>query len=309
MSVIAALEALPTSGVTVAALQTLDRIVPGEWSNTTSFNAIIEEVSGESSPAVIAEIRQKAMVLELQPGAPYAQALQLYGLADTVDQVAAGAAVASQVGALFGNLGFLEKFTPKPETTQSVDAAMKLITEILAFGRMNGVSATGPDGLARFVGALQDYARYDLIRIGGWVVFDGLLPLGPNFVQRISSTVSSVATSQLTSNPAFSTVSGKLPGDSPAAKQEFLVTAIDTTADWVGRFVEEHGLTQDKALSSLKQVMGAAGGASETLAAAIDATTTYTTHTGTQTVARTLARHATNGVKDEVWAKWVAARS
>ena len=40
MSIIEAVEALPQSSVTVTALQALDHVVPGEWDNTTSFDAL-----------------------------------------------------------------------------------------------------------------------------------------------------------------------------------------------------------------------------------------------------------------------------
>ena len=36
-------------------------------------------------------------------------------------------------------------------------------------------------------------ARFDLIRIAAWVTFDGLIPLGPNFIQIIGENVRSAA--------------------------------------------------------------------------------------------------------------------
>lgn len=306
MSVVAQLEALPASGLTVSVLNALDTVVPGEWSNTNDFDALIVEVTGIDKPAVVARIRQRALQLEASE-ARYAQAVQVFGLADTVDQVAAGAAVANKVGGLLGGMGmsFLQDLTPKPETTQSIDAGLKLVAELVGFGLTNGVPTASADGLARFAGALTDYARFDLIRIAAWVTFDGLIPLGPNFIGIIGDNIRTAASGTLTDNAVFDHLASRLPGDTTAAKRAFVLDAIDTTGDWVSRFVEEKGLTQTGALSSLKGVMGLAEGGGDYVAAAIDASTAYMTHTGTQTVARSLARQAYEQLREDVWNDWV----
>ena len=88
----------------------------------------------------------------------------------------------------------------------------------------------------------------------------------------------------------------------------FAIQAIDTTGQWVSRFVEEKQLTREGALASLQGKLGVAEGGLDYVAAAIDATTDYMTHTGTQTVARTLARHAYDQLREDVWNDWVASR-
>jgi len=307
MPVIHTVESLPAKSLTVAALEALDSIVPGEWTNVTRFDDLIREVSGEEKPSVVAAIHKQALALQNEHRDRYVQAIQLYDLVDTVDQVAAGAAVASKVGDLFGSLGFLKQFTPKPETTQSIDAGLKLVAELLAFGRLHGMPTTGPDGLARFAGALQDYARFDLMRIAAWVVFDGVLPLGPNFVQSILGTFHGLASDNLTSNRVFEKLAGQLPGATVDEKRAFIGQAIDTTGGWVDRFVREKGLTQQGVLKKLDGVLGIAEGGMDYVAAAIDASTRYFSHTGTQTVGRVLARHATDRLKDKVWSQYVSA--
>jgi hypothetical protein len=307
MPVIQTVQSLPTRSLTVTALEALDSVIPGEWTNVTQFDDLIRDVSGEDKPGVVAAIRKQALGLQNENRARYTQALQLYNLVDRMDQVAAGAAVAGKVGDLFGSLGFLKKFTPKPETTQAVDAGLKLVAELLAFGRLHGMPTTGPDGLARFAGALQDYARFDLMRIAAWVVFDGVLPLGPNFVQTITGTFTSLASDKLTSNPVFDKLAGQLPGDSTNEKREFIAKAIDTTGEWVGRFVKEKNLTQRGVLKKLDGVLSVAEGGMDYVAAAIDASTNYYSHTGTQTVGRALARHATDKLQDKVWKQYVGA--
>lgn len=313
MSVIAALEALPASGVTPAVLQTLDRVVPGQWSNVTRFDDVIADVLKETgtpvTPGIVAEVRKRAQALEAaQPR--FGQAVAVYALVDTVDTVAAGAVAAAAVGSLLGAFGggFLEKLTPKPDTTQALDAGAKLVAEMIAFGLVNGVPSMSVDGIARFTAALADYARYDLIRVAAWVTFDGPVPLGPDFVQKVVGTWKTMASDQVMGHAAFAKLAGQVPGASAAEKQAFVTSALDRTGEWVGRFVKEKGLTQEATLKQLQGALGVADGSLDVIAAGIDASTTYFTHTGTQTVARALAREALRQLRDEVWQQWVRTR-
>jgi len=302
--VISALEGLPRDGLTVSALDALDFVVPGAWSNTTSFAEIAAQVSGSDKPGLVAEIRRRSEALAAADPR-FERAMGVYSVVDRVDQVAAATAAASKVGALFGgSLGFLEKFTPKPETTQALDAGAKLIAELIAFGLLNGMP-TDREGMQRFVGALADYAEYDRMRIAAWVVYDGILPLGPSFVTTIATTYRDLADTALTNHAGFSALSDKLPGDTPAAKKAFVVETIDQTGDWVQSFIAEHGLTQDKVMAQLKGTLSLAEGSMDVVAAAIDASTSTYSHTGTQTVARALARRATDELRDEVWTRYV----
>lgn len=309
MSVIAAVHALPTEGLTVQALRALDSIVPGTWQNTTSFKTMLEEVSGEKNPVVIAALMQRAIALDATHLDSYGRALQVYRLLDSVDQLAAGAAVASKVGSMFGSLGFLQQFTPKPETTQAMDAGLKLMGELLAFGLLNGMPTQGSEGLSRFVGALEDYARYDLMRIAAWVVFDGVIPLGPDFLGKIIGTFSEAANDSLGSNAVFDKLGGQIPGNSVPEKKAFILETLNRTGDFMDRFVKEKGISQDKVMAQVQGVLGVADGGMDYVAAAIDASTDYMTHTGTQTVGRHLAKRTTLALKDEVWQQWVATRT
>jgi hypothetical protein len=307
MDVITSLQKLPTSGITVTALQGLDKVVPGAWQNHTSFPRLVADLVEVDRQKVVGLICKQAAAMQArQPR--YGQALQVYTLVDTVDQVAAGAAVAGKVGDLLGNFGggFLKKVTPKPETTQSIDAGLKLVAELVAFGLLNGMPTAGPEGLAKFAGALQDYGTHDIMRLAAWVSFDGLLPLGPNFVQIILNNFSNMASDKLMTNPVFAKLGQRLPGDNVGQKRDFILKTLDTTGEWVGRFVEDKQLTQAGVLAQVKTLVDVGEGAGDYVAAALDASTAYYAHTGTQTVARTLARHAIDKTKQDVWKKWVA---
>ena len=306
MSIVSALEQLPRDGMTVSALRALDWVVPGEWENVTSLNVMAAEVCGPGAPAkLVAQVEVKARQLSLQEAARFNRAVQIYRLVDTVDQVAAGAAVAGKVTDLFGSLGFLKKFTPRPETTQAVDAGLKLVAEALAFGQLNGIPTMDADGLARFTAGLADYARYDLMRLAAWAVFDGVIPLGTDFITDITGTWRGLATSALSSNRLFSQLSAQIPGGSAEEKQGFVIQAIEQSGDFVGRFVAERGITQQGALQRLKGVLQVADGGMDYVAAAIDASTEYVSHTGVQTACRALVRQAHGDLRDQVWQRYV----
>jgi len=308
MSTIAAVNALPTSGMTVSALITLDAFVPGEWSNVTRFDDIVAEICGAGAPPKLrAQVGILAKRIQVTDGARFDRAIQIYSLVDTADQVAAGVALAGKVGAMFGGLSFLQKLTPKPDTTQALDAGVKLIAELLAFGSLHGMPSTDPDGLARFTAALADYARYDLMRITAWVVFEGMVPLGPDFLSQILTTWKGLAGSALSNNTVFRQLASQLPGDSIDAKRGYVVDALDATGDWMGRFVAEKGITQEGAVEKLQGVLGRVDGGMDYLAAAIDASTAYFSHTGTQTVARALARESYMRLREDVWKAHVDA--
>jgi len=316
MSVIHALETLPTDGLTVQALQTLDRVVPGEWDNVTSYDAMLADICGpDAPPKLVAQVRIMAEAIERRDHERFQQALQIYQLVDRVDQAAAAVSAASTavsaVSSLFGGFGgfgkVIEEVAPKPDTTQALDAGLKLVAELLAFSRLHGLPSMDVAGIAHFANALADYGRYDLIRIAAWVVFDGVLPLGPDFMVDITRTWRNLATSAISSNGLFDAVGDRIPGDSVEDKQGFIISTLETTGDWVNGFVKEKGLTQGGVMQQLEGLSGLGAGSMDVVAAAIDASTHVTAHTGTQTVARALAREAHAELQKKVWADYVAS--
>jgi len=299
--------ALPASSITVSILQGLDFVAPGEWTNRTSLAQVAQHVSGEALPRLNAELGQRAERLFQSPGTRYRDALQLYRVVDTVDQVAAAAAAVSKVSDLFGGLGFLQQYAPKPETTQALDAALKLTVEILAYGYMQGWPSATFDGIADFVIGLQRYAKDDVMRLSAWIVIDGLLPLGPNFMARILDTTRKVAQSGLTEHKLFGIVAKHLPGDDLATKQSFILKALEATSGFVNGFVADKGLTPDLIKQKLGSAISLVAGGGDYLAAALDASTEYFSHTGTQTVARVTVQHAFAAMQDEVWKAHLAS--
>ena len=125
-------------------------------------------------------------------------------------------------------------------------------------------------------------------------------------IRVITESLRQAANSSITDNAAFAQISGNLPGESSAEKRTFIIEAVDRSAEWIGRFVAEKGLTQEAILSDLNGVLNVTDGGLDYVAAALDASTNYMLHTGTQTVARSLAVKALEEVQTEVWERWIA---
>ena len=304
-----ALSSLPTSGVTVSLLNALDSIVPGQWENITSFEAMIPRVTGLTQPGIVEDVRARALALSQDDSKQYDKALWLFQSIDTMDRVAAGATVASKVSDFFGGLDFVKDLAPKPETTQALDAGLKLIAEIMAFGFLKGLPELTFEEVAHFVVALQKYGKADIMRLASWVIVDGMLPLGPNFMRTIIDTTQSVATSKVAGHSIFGAISDRLPGDSPEQKQAFVGRALEQTSSFIEEFVQARGITHESIQQHLGGVIDIADGGADYVAAALDASTNYFSHTGTQTVARALIEEAFEQLQADVWSEYVARHS
>lgn len=54
---------LPKGGITVMALKSLDKFVPGQWDNLVGFDHTIKTVTGETDPAMVQAIGERAITL------------------------------------------------------------------------------------------------------------------------------------------------------------------------------------------------------------------------------------------------------
>lgn len=287
---------LPEKNITTMALTALDFVVPGEWVNDTSFDGMIRRLTEADDADSVAAIRERAVALYLDPANNYQKAMKVFSLVDTVDKVAAATAMASKVAQKVSFLSFLDKFTPKADTTQSIDAALKLVAEVTAFMLLNGMPR---GGVSDFVNGLKEYGKADLMRLAAWVAIDGLIPLGPDFMQKIISGVDQMSSNDLGGNKLYDAISKYVPGDSAADKQSFVKNAIGSSATWITGFVEDKGLTQDLVVNKIKGIVDVADSGLDYLAAALDASTSYFEHTGTQTVARFVIMRAYNEMMAE----------
>ena len=81
------LEALPERNLTTIALNTLDYLVPGQWQNIRSLEAMIVHTTGLTDQRQIQLIGERAIDLYADPANRFTQALKVYRVVDTVDKV------------------------------------------------------------------------------------------------------------------------------------------------------------------------------------------------------------------------------
>ncbi|HJN77463.1 MAG TPA: hypothetical protein QGF58_26295 [Myxococcota bacterium] len=285
---------LRESRLTPVVLQALDFVVPGQWEDISTLDALVEDVVGEPDVAVAAKARE----IFMDPERPYQKTLRIYQLVDRADQVAAGAVLANKVGGHITALSFLERFTPKPDTVQAVDAALKLVAEIVAFGLLEGRPELTREGLSELGEDLAEYVSHDRVRIAAWVVVDGVLPLGPSFVKVIGDKLTELGAGGLGDSSLFSKLGDLVPGETDEDKHGFMLKALAAAEAWVAGLVAEKGLTAEGVSEKLMSIVEGFDEGTDYLAAAIDSTTAIYRHTGTLTVARACIEDALDEVDE-----------
>ncbi len=280
---------LPTGGVTIMALRALDFAVPGQWNNLVGFQNTIRTVTGETDEAIIQQIGDRAVFLFNDKSQGYQRALWLYETVDTADAALGAAAFANKVGEKIPLFGFLDKLTPKPEQAQTIDLTVKLVVELVAFCQINGIPG---DSIGDFLAALGDYGSESLMRMAALVCFDGLIPLGPDFIAKALNSLGSMSPNELDQNPTFKGVKALIPGENPAGQLSFINQSFDATKGWMSDFVTSRNLTPEKVVSNLQNFVEISKDKLDYLGAFLDVATNYYTHTGVQTLARRLIERA-----------------
>ena len=274
---------LPEYGLTPSLLGALDWVVPGEYSNITSFEEMIRNETGSADEAFIQKVGERAIFLFNDPAQGYQRALWMYQTIDSTQGLAAAMTFMSKIAENVGFLSFLDRVTPKADTTQAIDLGLKLVAEVVAFCSMNGIPG---DNVGDFVESLSDYRHESLMRMAALVCVDGVLPLGPDFVIKASSMLESTGAGKLVENERFQRISGMLPGGNVNENLGFIRRSLGAIGDWSTSFIAEHSITVTKITGSLKEVSERWDGSLDWLAGALDMMTDYYEHTGIQTVAR-----------------------
>ncbi len=288
-SIFELVDGLPTSGMTVRALRALDFAVPGEWQNLVGFTNTIRAVTGETDESLIQQIGERAVYLYNDKSQGYQRALWLYQTVDSASGALGAAAMANKIGQDISFLGFLSNLTPKPEKAQSIDLCVKLVVELVAFCQINGIPG---DSIGDFLAALGDYGGESLMRMAALVCFDGLIPLGPDFILKGLSTVQRLTPSELEHNQTFKGVRELIPGGNPAGQLGFISQSFDSVKGWMGDFVSARKLTPEKVVDHLQQFVEISKDKLDYLGAFLDISVKYYSHTGVQTLARRLIERA-----------------
>lgn len=280
---------LPAKSLTTRMLGALDWVVPGEWQNVVGFENTIKHVTGETDQARIQKIGERAIALYNDKTQGYQTAVWLYQTVDSVQGLGGFASFVNKIGESVGFLGFLKKITPEADTTQAVDFGVKLVTEIVAFCKINGIPG---DRITDFVESLADMRQEALMRMAALITVDGVLPLGPDFMDKALGLIDKSGVSGLADNKAFSAISALIPGDNPAKQMGFIKEGIGGVQGWMKGFVQQKQLTPDSITARLRGTLGGMESKGDWLAAAADMTTNYYEHTGIQSVARSLISRA-----------------
>ncbi|NEO26856.1 MAG: hypothetical protein F6K03_08165 [Kamptonema sp. SIO4C4] len=280
---------LPEHNMTVRVLNALDFVVPGEWENIVGFKETIRKVTGEDDEELVQQIGDRAVWLYNDKSQGYQRAMWLYQTVDSVDSALGSAALANKVGEKVKLLGFLNRLTPKPDKAQSMDLALKLVVELLAFCQINGIPG---DSIGDFVASLSDYSGESIMRMSALICLDALIPLGPDFIAKAQSTIEGLNPSELNNNPVYSRVEGMIPGDDADGKLGFIGESFDSVKGWMSGFVEERDLSRDRILNNIGGFIEVADDKLDYVAAFLDMTTNYYEHTGTQTLAKRLINRA-----------------
>jgi hypothetical protein len=282
-------DGLPADNITVRALKALDFVAPGQWNNVIGFEQMITHVTGETDPTVMYQIRNRAIELYNDPAQGYQRALWIYQTVDNTDKTLGMAAMANKVGEKVGFLSFLNRITPKADTTQTIDLTVKLVAELVAFCNVNGIPG---DSIGDFVQAVGAYESENLIRMAALVSFDALIPLGPNFLSKVMSQFDSTGPDQLGQNGTFQRLSSMIPGGNLVGQFGFIGQTFQSLQGWMSGFVQEKGLNPPVVVSSLRNYMDIADDKLDYLAGFLDLSTNYFEHTGIQSLSRSLISRA-----------------
>ena len=267
----------------------LDFVVPGQWHNLVGFENTIREVTGEDDEDIIQQVGERAIVLFNDKSEGYRRALWLYQSIDRAGSALGTAAMANKIGEDISFLGFLNKLTPKADQAQTIDLVMKLVVELVSFCQINGIPG---DSIGDFLASLADYGGESIMRMAALVCFDGLIPLGPDFISKGLETIENLTPSQLEHNRSFNAVGEMVPGDDSHSKLGFIGESFASVSGWMGNFVAERDLTPQSVISSLQGYVDIADDKLDYVAAFLDMTTNYYEHTGIQTLARRLVERA-----------------
>lgn len=288
-SIVELVDELPTGGLTISMLKALDFVAPGEWQNTVGFVNTIKTVTGETDEDLIQQIGERAIYLYNDRSQGYQRALWLYQTVDGTDKALGAAALANKVGEKIPLLGFLNSITPKPDKAQTIDLCLKLVVEIVAFCQINGIPG---DSIGDFVASLGEYSGESLMRMVALISVDGLIPLGPDFINKALSGLNQTNPQELEQNSTFKNIQDSIPGDNTAGKLNFIGESFDSVKGWMSGIVTSNNLTPQKVVGNLQSFIELADDKLDYLAAFLDVSTNYYEHTGTQTLARRLIERA-----------------
>jgi hypothetical protein len=284
---------LPENNLTTKSLHALDFVAPGQWRNLVGFENSIKVITGETDQDLIQKVGERAIRLYNDRSQGYQRAVWLYQTVESVSNTLGAAAMANKVGERFRIASLLAKVTPKSDKAQAIDFGVKLVVELVAYCKINGLPG---DSIGDFVKSLTHYKDEALIRMAALVCYDGLLPLGPDYLSKLTSLLGGTGAADLEGSEAFQRVRSLVPGDGTGEQLGFIQKSMGSVGTWMHDFTSSHDLTPAKVLGGLKGFLDVTDDRLDYVAAFLDLTTNYYEHTGIQSVARSLIQRAVNEI-------------
>lgn len=284
---------IKNAGPTSLLLKALDWVVPGKYNSVVGFTNMVREYTGETDDAFIQKVGERAIALYNDKSEGYETAMFIYRTVDEIGERAGQLALAGEITENIGFLRFLDRLTPKSETVQTVDFALKAGAEIVAFCKLNGMPG---DDIGAFLKALGDMEPERQMRVAAMICVDGILPLGPDFLDKALGALRGLTPAEANKNDKFKMLSNVLPGGDTAGQLGFIQQGLGGMADWMKSFVSERGITQSKVLGAVEGIVGKSESKLDYLAAFLDVSCRYYEHTGIQSVGRALITRAVNEV-------------
>ncbi len=292
-TIIDIVNALPSSGLTVLSLKALDFVVPGGWTNYINFDELLRAVTRENDEKFLASVKNRAVELYEDSSQGYQSAMRLYRMVDSTDKALGTAAFADKMSEKFKMLSFLSYLTPKADNAQVIDLTLKMIAELLAFTKINGIPG---DSFSDFVKALGEYGGESRMRMAALVCFDGLIPLGTGFINYSLKMLGNLTPSVMSENATFKSMRNDIPGDDYLSKLGFVKRGFAETQEWMKGFVASHNLNANTVIEKIRAFVDVSDDKLDYLAAFLDVFTNYFEHTGAQTLAARLIERAVNEV-------------
>ena len=286
-------DSLPENNLTVKMLHALDFVAPGTYTNLVGFEKTVRVISGESDQAAIQKVGERAIALYNDKRQGYQRAVWLYQTVESMSNVLGFSALMNKIGEKVRLLHFLNRITPKADRAQAIDFSVKFATELLAYTSINGIPG---DSFGDFVKGLTHYKDEALMRMIALMTVDGLVPLGPDFVNKALTYLNSGGTAALQENESFQRIQSAIPGGNVAGQLGIIQKGISAAGDWMTGFVKQHNLNGPDVVNHLKHFIDVSDDRLDFVAAFIDETTDYYEHTGIQSVARGLVERATNEI-------------
>lgn len=283
------LEELPETSITTRLLHMLDYVVPGEWQNIVNFEQMIKSVTGEEDQSIIQQVGERAIMLYNDPDNGYRRAVWIYKLIDDTQGLAGMEELADKLSHRFEFLSFLDKVSPKADTMQAIDAGVKLLGEMAAFCYTNGLPG---DSVGDFAASFANAQKEDAMRLASFLAFDCVLPLGPDFMIKLTDGISSLTGGMLSQNSRFSKILSFLPGNDLLQAKDLLMTNFDATKGSLEQFAADKGIEQSSLLGKVKDLLGTTDDKLDYVAAGLDLVSNHFEHTGIQSVARRVISRA-----------------